>query len=101
MVNSVTILDIEPKLFLVVLKVILNLYYFFFPATIVPVTEHPVRFLGLSLSNEEAETGLNATFALLIVAAIGAICLTIGFVFTKRRSKKNLNADSVQLERKF
>ncbi|XP_035995500.1 lactase-phlorizin hydrolase [Fundulus heteroclitus] len=57
--------------------------------TSAPVNVSSVNFLGLKLSAEEAETGLNATFALLIVASTGAICLAIGCFLTKRRLKKN------------
>ncbi|XP_023192574.1 lactase-phlorizin hydrolase isoform X2 [Xiphophorus maculatus] len=56
-------------------------------ATSAPENDNSVNFLGLRLSPEEAETGLNTTFALLLVAATGAICLSIGCFFTKRRSK--------------
>uniref|UniRef100_A0A8C6L0B8 Lactase n=1 Tax=Nothobranchius furzeri TaxID=105023 RepID=A0A8C6L0B8_NOTFU len=52
--------------------------------TIAPITESPVMFLGMRLSTEGAETGLNATFALLIIAVIAAICLSVGFCLIKK-----------------
>ncbi|KAM4731093.1 lactase/phlorizin hydrolase-like [Anableps anableps] len=47
-----------------------------------------VNFLGMNLSPEDAATGLHTTFALLIVAVIAAISLSIGLLLVKRRSKK-------------
>ncbi|XP_015240203.1 PREDICTED: lactase-phlorizin hydrolase [Cyprinodon variegatus] len=69
-------------------------------ATSAPLNDSSVNFLGMKLSADEAETGLNATFALLIIASIVAICLTIGFFLTKRSFKKK-NVDNIELERKF
>ncbi|KAM6934821.1 lactase/phlorizin hydrolase-like [Xenentodon cancila] len=69
--------------------------------TSVPVTDNPVRFLGMRLSASEAETGLNTTFALLIVAACGAVCLSICVIAKRVRSKKNHHVDTVEMERKF
>lgn len=37
-----------------------------------------VNFLGMSLSSEDTTTGLNTTFALLIVALAGTICVAVG-----------------------
>ncbi|XP_075334602.1 lactase/phlorizin hydrolase-like [Odontesthes bonariensis] len=42
-------------------------------ATSAPVTDNAVKFLGMKLSTDNAETGLNTTFALLIVAVFGNI----------------------------
>ncbi|XP_072253764.1 lactase/phlorizin hydrolase-like [Leuresthes tenuis] len=51
--------------------------------TSAPTTDNAVKFLGMKLSTNDAETGLNTTFALLIVAVIGVICFSIWF-FVKR-----------------
>ncbi|XP_069010889.1 lactase/phlorizin hydrolase [Embiotoca jacksoni] len=53
-----------------------------------PITDNPVRFLGMKLSTTEAETGLVTTFALLIVVALGAICLSVFFLKRTKLSKK-------------
>uniref|UniRef100_A0A3B5MDP0 Lactase n=1 Tax=Xiphophorus couchianus TaxID=32473 RepID=A0A3B5MDP0_9TELE len=56
-------------------------------STSAPENDNSVNFLGLRLSPEEAETGLNTTFALLLVAATGAICF--------RCRKKMSNSDKL------
>ncbi|RVE57844.1 hypothetical protein OJAV_G00203340 [Oryzias javanicus] len=55
-------------------------------ATQEPVREDSVSFLGMKLSINEAATGLNTTFALLVVAVFAAISMTTLF-FVKRRKK--------------
>ncbi|XP_024142564.2 lactase-phlorizin hydrolase [Oryzias melastigma] len=55
-------------------------------ATKEPEREDSVSFLGMKLSISEAATGLNTTFALLIVAVFAAIAMTTLF-FVKRRIK--------------
>uniref|UniRef100_UPI0037E7575E lactase/phlorizin hydrolase-like n=1 Tax=Semicossyphus pulcher TaxID=241346 RepID=UPI0037E7575E len=59
-------------------------------ATSAPLpTDGTVIFLGMELSTSEAVTGLNTTFALLIVVAFGAICSTFCFCKARKQSKKN------------
>ncbi|KAM6978442.1 lactase/phlorizin hydrolase-like [Tautogolabrus adspersus] len=71
-------------------------------ATSAPVTPQPnngtVGFLGMRLSVSDAEAGLNTTFALLVVAAFGAICSTFCFFKAKKQSKRRL---SLQYMNKF
>lgn len=69
--------------------------------TITPIFNDTVNFLGMKLSNSDAETGLNATFALLIVAVFGATCLSACFLVSRKRSKKNKYVDFIQMEIKF
>ncbi|KAK5861422.1 hypothetical protein PBY51_022820 [Eleginops maclovinus] len=58
-------------------------------ATSAPVTPVPsdntVDFLGMRLSTSDAETGLTTTFGLLIVAALGAICVSICLFKAKKK----------------
>lgn len=58
----------------------------------------------MRLSYGEAETGLNTTFALLIVAIFGVVCLSVFGIVIKRRSKKKGDAktyESTEMANKF
>ncbi|XP_041662215.1 lactase-phlorizin hydrolase-like isoform X2 [Cheilinus undulatus] len=71
-------------------------------ATIAPVkpSTDTVRFLGMNLSFEDAATGLNTSFALLIVVTLGAICSIACFVKAKKQAKQKSSKkrkQSVQL----
>ncbi|XP_060945076.1 lactase/phlorizin hydrolase-like [Limanda limanda] len=58
--------------------------------TSAPITDDRVKFLGMNLSTGDAETGLNTTFALLVVAVLGAIGSSVCFFRARNRSKKGL-----------
>ncbi|XP_047456730.1 lactase-phlorizin hydrolase-like [Mugil cephalus] len=66
-----------------------------------PVTDIAVWFLGMKLSASDAEVGLNATFALLVVAVVGVLCLSLFIFRAKKHSKKKQNFDSIRLEKRF
>ncbi|XP_072253761.1 lactase/phlorizin hydrolase-like [Leuresthes tenuis] len=70
-------------------------------ATSTPVTDNAVKFLGMKLSISDAETGLTTTFALLIAAVFGVICLSVWFFARKKSSKRNKDVDVVNMERKL
>ncbi|KAI3356501.1 hypothetical protein L3Q82_017711 [Scortum barcoo] len=55
-----------------------------------PTSNNTVSFLGMRLSAKDAETGLNTTFALLVVAVFGVICSSYCFFKTKTRSKNSI-----------
>uniref|UniRef100_A0A3Q2X4W7 Lactase-phlorizin hydrolase-like n=1 Tax=Haplochromis burtoni TaxID=8153 RepID=A0A3Q2X4W7_HAPBU len=55
------------------------------PTAAPPVNINSVKFLGLDLSADDAETGLYTTFALLIVAVV-------------KKSKKSEHVDSIKME---
>uniref|UniRef100_A0A3Q1CE96 Lactase n=1 Tax=Amphiprion ocellaris TaxID=80972 RepID=A0A3Q1CE96_AMPOC len=59
-----------------------------------PGTDKPVKFLGMKLSVSDAETGLNTTFALLIVALFGILC-SFSFCLFRRKTKSKKNVDVV------
>ncbi|KAM9364867.1 lactase/phlorizin hydrolase-like [Pholidichthys leucotaenia] len=65
------------------------------------ISDSNVNFLGMKLSISDAETGLNTTFALLVVSVFAAVCASFCFVVAKRQSKKKLYAESIKLENKF
>ncbi|XP_068602674.1 lactase/phlorizin hydrolase-like [Brachionichthys hirsutus] len=73
-------------------------------ATIEPTTvttpQNSVSFLGLTLSTEDAEAGLYSTFALLVVAVLGAICSTVCF-FKAHKGRKMQYDDVINLQRTF
>lgn len=78
----------------------------FSTGTSAPITPPPaditVSFLGMKLSARGAETGLNTTFALLIVAIFGAICSFCCFFKARKHSKKkNQHIESIKMEKKF
>ncbi|XP_019945550.2 lactase/phlorizin hydrolase-like [Paralichthys olivaceus] len=52
--------------------------------TSAPITDDTVKFLGMNLSTSDAETGLNVTFALLVVAVFGAMCSSFCFFRAKK-----------------
>lgn len=72
--------------------------FIFSTATKEPINN--VNFLGMKLSAKDAETGLNATFVLLIIALTGAICLFIGFFLVKKSSKKSKKTENVELDKR-
>ncbi|RVE57842.1 hypothetical protein OJAV_G00203320 [Oryzias javanicus] len=53
-----------------------------------PVPDNIVSFLGMDLSISEAVTGLNTTFALLIVSVVAVVGVTALLIVSKKRSKK-------------
>uniref|UniRef100_A0A4W6GAI6 Lactase n=1 Tax=Lates calcarifer TaxID=8187 RepID=A0A4W6GAI6_LATCA len=57
--------------------------------TSAPITDDTVRFLGMKLSTSDAETGLNTTFALLIVAVFAAVCSSFCFFKARKQHRKN------------
>lgn len=59
------------------------------PQPEVTVAPPPVSFLGLRLSIEEAELGLNTTFALLLVMFVAAVTAGVGCFKARRRSSKS------------
>ncbi|XP_047456732.1 lactase-phlorizin hydrolase-like isoform X2 [Mugil cephalus] len=70
-------------------------------ATSEPVTETGVWFLGMKLSAAAAEAGLNTTFALLVVAVVGVLGLSLLVFKTLKKSKKKQDKDSIHLEKRF
>ncbi|XP_033990534.1 lactase-phlorizin hydrolase-like [Trematomus bernacchii] len=74
-------------------------------ATSAPITPDPffntVDFLGMKLSTSDAETGLATTFALMIVAAFGAICLSVCLFKAQKRSHQKQNIETIKMEEKF
>ncbi|XP_078795584.1 lactase/phlorizin hydrolase isoform X4 [Oryzias latipes] len=56
-----------------------------------PIQENPVNFLGMKLSIDEAVTGLNTTFALLIVSVVAVAGVTALLIVSRKRSKKRKN----------
>ncbi|KAM9364868.1 lactase/phlorizin hydrolase-like [Pholidichthys leucotaenia] len=71
------------------------------------IDDNNVNFLGMELSISDAETGLNTTFALLVVSVFAAVCASFFFVRAKKQSKKKQRAEctrtyeSIKLENKF
>ncbi|KAJ4933702.1 hypothetical protein JOQ06_030526 [Pogonophryne albipinna] len=74
-------------------------------ATSAPITPDPsfntVDFLGMKLSTSDAETGLATTFALMIVAAVGAICLSVCLFKAQKRSHQKQNIETIKMEQKL
>lgn len=66
-----------------------------------PITDNIVNFLGMKLSVSDAETGLNATFALLIVAVCLALCLPVCFFVARKQSKKKRYIETIRLEKEL
>ncbi|XP_059896686.1 lactase/phlorizin hydrolase-like isoform X2 [Gadus macrocephalus] len=62
-------------------------------ATVPPPLDYSVSFLGMELSPGDAETGLYATFSLLIFAMLGAVSVSFWLV----RSRKQLDDPSLSL----
>uniref|UniRef100_A0A8C7Y7S1 Lactase n=1 Tax=Oryzias sinensis TaxID=183150 RepID=A0A8C7Y7S1_9TELE len=61
-------------------------------STSAPISEeNPVNFLGMKLSIDEAVTGLNTTFALLIVSVVAVAGVTSLLIVSRKRSKKRKN----------
>ncbi|XP_039456084.1 lactase-phlorizin hydrolase-like isoform X2 [Oreochromis aureus] len=56
------------------------------PTAAPPVNINSVKFLGLDLSADDAETGLYTTFALLIVAVVGVICVSVFLFKIKKKA---------------
>ncbi|CAI5656811.1 unnamed protein product [Oreochromis niloticus] len=56
------------------------------PTAAPPVNINSVKFLGLDLSTDDAETGLYTTFALLIVAVVGVICVSVFLFKIKKKA---------------
>ncbi|XP_033842544.2 lactase/phlorizin hydrolase [Periophthalmus magnuspinnatus] len=54
-------------------------------SSMAPPTVAPLSFLGLRLSGNEAEVGLNTTFALLVVSCAAAVVATVGFFMVRRK----------------
>lgn len=78
-----------------------SFYAIFFSAgTSEPITDDIVNFLGMKLSVSDAETGLNATFALLIVAMFAVIC-SVGICMTRKKPKDKFNLEAIMLEKKM
>lgn len=73
----------------------------FSAGTIEPITDDTVNFLGMKLSASDAETGLNTTFALLIVVMFGAICLFVCVFVARKQPKKKYFIETITLEKKM
>uniref|UniRef100_A0A3Q4MUQ4 Lactase n=1 Tax=Neolamprologus brichardi TaxID=32507 RepID=A0A3Q4MUQ4_NEOBR len=56
------------------------------PTAAPPININSVKFLGLDLSADDAETGLYTTFALLIVAVVGVICVSVFLFKIKKKA---------------
>ena len=54
-----------------------------------PVSTDTVSFLGLRLTISDAETGLNTTFALLVIAVFAVMCISLCFCKARKSKKQN------------
>ncbi|KAM8749675.1 lactase/phlorizin hydrolase-like [Acanthopagrus schlegelii] len=54
-----------------------------------PVSTDTVSFLGLRLTINDAETGLNTTFALLVIAVFAVMCISLCLCKARKSKKQN------------
>uniref|UniRef100_H2SKB4 Lactase n=1 Tax=Takifugu rubripes TaxID=31033 RepID=H2SKB4_TAKRU len=62
-----------------------------------PSPSNTVMFLGMELSITNAETGLQTTFALLVVAVFGALCSTFCFFKARKGSRKMKYVEAIKM----